>query len=220
MKDFSKLILIILFSGCQMNEKGSLNKYQAIRDFSKTPEPKGEKVMSKSKNIFVVQKHDSSKLHYDLRLEIDGTLPSWAIPKGPSLDSNVKRLAMQTEDHPMGYANFEGVIPEGYGAGTVMVWDNGTYDNLYLDKEGSPIPMEKCLKGGKIKVYFHGHKLKGAWVLFKLKSSKEKNAWVFKKIQDSDAKPETVITEEKPKSVLTKRTLEEITSNKGGLNVE
>jgi DNA ligase D-like protein (predicted 3'-phosphoesterase) len=200
------------------NERKKIDTYNQKRDFSKTPEPEGKKESSSGPLTFVIQKHAASRLHYDLRLEINGVMPSWAIPKGPSTDYNVKRLAMQTEDHPMSYADFEGIIPEGYGAGSVMVWDNGTYDNLRLDKDGNPIPIEECLAEGKIEAYFHGHKTKGAYVLFRLKNAKERNAWIFKKIKDSGAIQDYDITEEKPKSVLTKRTLEEIAKDKGGLN--
>src|SRR3990167_4193909 len=188
------------YDDINMNKKETLKKYQEMRDFSKTPGPKGKIAINSSLPTFVIQKHAASHLHYDLRLEINGVMPSWAIPKGPSVDFDTKRLAMQTEDHPMDYANFEGTIPEGYGAGTVMVWDNGTYDNLRLDDNGNPIPMEDCLEEGKIEVYFNGHKIKGAYVLFKLKSAKD-NAWIFKKIKDSEAEPNRDITEEMPNSI-------------------
>lgn len=211
------IFFILLTSGCKMKKEKPLKKYQEKRDFTKTPEPKGKK-LADAHQTFVIQKHDASRLHYDLRLEIDGVMPSWAIPKGPSTDYNEKRLAMQTEDHPISYADFEGIIPEGYGAGTVMVWDNGTYDNLRLDKDGYPIPMAKCLEEGKIEIYFHGHKIKGAYVLFRLKTAKEKNAWIFKKIKDDEAKEDYDITQAKPDSILTGRSLKEITEDKGGLN--
>lgn len=214
-------LLVAIFLGLivmKSSERKKIDTYNVKRDFSKTPEPEGKKEPSSALPTFVIQKHDASRLHYDLRLEIDGVMPSWAIPKGPSTDYNDKRLAMQTEDHPLSYADFEGIIPEGYGAGTVMVWDNGTYDNLRLDKEGNPISMEECLKEGKIEIYLHGHKIKGAYVLFRLKGAKEPNAWIFKKIKDSEAKENYDITEKKPNSVLTKRNLKEITENKGGLN--
>lgn len=113
---------------------GKLDSYYSMRDFHRTPEPKG-KIKQQSGRLFVIQKHDASHLHYDFRLEIDGVLVSWAIPKGPSTNPKEKRLAIQTEDHPMEYADFEGVIPMGeYGGGTVMVWDRGTYKNLRAEK--------------------------------------------------------------------------------------
>src|SRR3990167_3791812 len=169
------------YDDINMNKKETLKKYQEMRDFSKTPGPKGKIAINSSLPTFVIQKHAASHLHYDLRLEIDGVMPSWAIPKGPSLNYETKRLAMQTEDHPMSYADFEGIIPEGYGAGTVMVWYNGTYQNLRLDKDENLIPMEQCLEEGKIEIYLYGQKFQGAFVLFRLKGAKEKNAWIFKK---------------------------------------
>ena|SRR3990167_1431371 len=213
------LISFALLCSFTMSERKKIDTYNKKRDFKSTPEPKGKKENpTKGLPTFVIQKHDASRLHYDLRLEIDGVMPSWAIPKGPSLNYETKRLAMQTEDHPMSYADFEGIIPEGYGAGTVMVWDNGTYQNLRLDKDENLIPMEQCLEEGKIEIYLYGQKFQGAFVLFRLKGAKEKNAWIFKKIKDSEASSGKEITETKPNSILTKRNLDEISKNKGGLN--
>src|SRR6202158_3579683 len=133
----------------------SLKDYEKKRKFNKTPEPGPEKKRTKSGRLFVVQKHRATQLHYDFRLEADGVLKSWAVPKGPSLDPTVKRLAMQVEDHPVDYADFEGVIPEGqYGGGTVMVWDMGTWEII----EGN-------YWKGRLHIFLDGRKLKGEWLL-------------------------------------------------------
>src|SRR4029453_9490320 len=136
-----------------------LAEYKKKRRFNKTPEPGPEEKTSELGNIFVVQKHRATQLHYDFRLEADGVLKSWAVPKGPSMDPAVKRLAMQVEDHPVDYADFEGVIPEGeYGGGTVMVWDYGTYEPETDD-------VSAALRKGELKFTLDGQKLKGSWVL-------------------------------------------------------
>ena len=184
-----------------------LSEYFKKRDFKKTAEPKGKVKKSERELHFVVQKHDASHLHYDFRLEIDGVLVSWAVPKGPSPDPSVRRLAMHVEDHPMDYIGFEGTIPKGqYGGGTVMVWDTGTilaegYDNAM---ESNKV-LKKQLKEGSIKVVLHGKKLKGSWHLFKMKD-KEKE-WLLMKGKDKYADPDKVFNEN---SALTKRTMEQI----------
>src|SRR4030081_3430366 len=137
----------------------ALEEYRRKRDFTKTPEPAPKVAKKKSRQLFFsVQKHLASHLHYDLRLEHNGVLLSWAVPKGPSLDSKTKRLAMQTEDHPFDYGEFEGVIPEGYGAGIVMLWDKGTWTPEVED-------VDAALKKGDFKFTLNGYKLKGSWVL-------------------------------------------------------
>src|SRR3979411_1464465 len=146
----------------------SLEEYKKKRVFRETPEPAGRVHRSRKEPIFVVQKHDASHLHYDFRLEIDGVLKSWAVPKGPSMNPADKRLAVMTEDHPMEYANFEGVIPKGqYGGGTGMVWDKGT-----CEFEEPPSPREQ-LERGEIKVTLHGEKLRGGFVLIRTPTSKK-----------------------------------------------
>src|SRR5215216_683859 len=132
----------------------SLERYKQKRDFKKTPEPKG-KVSHKKDHLFVIQKHAASHLHYDFRLELNGVLLSWAVPKGPCLDPTVKRLAMHVEDHPVGYGEFEGVIPSGYGAGIVMLWDKGTWTPEVDD-------VDAALKKGDLKFTLEGYKLKGS----------------------------------------------------------
>jgi DNA ligase D-like protein (predicted 3'-phosphoesterase) len=142
-------------------ERDPLKAYRGKRDFRRTSEPAGGKERPGKAPIFVIQKHRASTLHYDLRLEADGVLKSWAVPKGPSTDPREKRLAMPTEDHPMDYAGFEGVIPEGeYGAGAVIVWDRGAYRNItHLDKEGGPVPVERAVQEGHVAVWLEGKKL-------------------------------------------------------------
>src|SRR5207244_1149423 len=136
----------------------ALEEYQRKRNFKKTPEPEGEVAPKTRERFFCVQKHLASHLHYDLRLEHNGVLLSWAVPKGPSLDPKVKRLAMKVEDHPVAYGEFEGVIPEGYGAGIVMLWDVGTWTPESSD-------IDAALKKGDLKFTLNGFKLKGSWVL-------------------------------------------------------
>src|SRR5512136_1138631 len=145
----------------------SLKSYRAKRDFGITSEPfprVAGKIRDSKNTIFVVQKHYSRRLHYDFRLEVDGVLKSWAIPKGPSTDPKEKRLAVPTEDHPLAYAGFEGVIPEGYGAGTVLVWDTGPFLNL-TEKKGVAIPLAEAVAHGHVKVWLEGRKLKGGYAL-------------------------------------------------------
>ena len=136
----------------------ALEEYTRKRDFKKTPEPEGTVAPKRTERFFCVQKHLASHLHYDLRLEHNGVLLSWAVPKGPSLDPKTKRLAMHVEDHPVAYGEFEGVIPEGYGAGIVMLWDRGTWTPEVDD-------VDAALKKGDLKFTLNGYKLKGSWVL-------------------------------------------------------
>lgn len=161
--------------------------------------------------LFVVQKHRARRLHYDLRLEIGGALVSWAVPKGPSLDPSQKRLAMPTEDHPMEYASFEGVIPEGeYGAGAVIVWDTGTYRNLRT-KGGAAVPMSDCLEEGRIEIELSGTKLRGAFALFRTAEDASGRArWLLVKKRDAHAVPSSDITAERPESALSGRMIDEI----------
>jgi DNA ligase D-like protein (predicted 3'-phosphoesterase) len=185
-----------------------LKKYEKRRNFAKTPEPLPKKMSPKKtvKRIFVIQKHSASHLHYDFRLEIDGVLKSWAIPKGPSMNPEEKRLAMPTEDHPMEYATFEGTIPEGqYGAGTVMVWDNGTYDNI----KDSTKTMEECYQNGQIEIWLHGKKLEGGFVLIRT-NFRGKESWLFKKMQDDKASLKRNPVNIQKKSALTGRTMTQI----------
>ena len=188
-----------------MDEKDTLKAYRDKRQLDKTPEPSGELAKNHDEPIFVVQKHDASNLHYDLRIESEGVLKSWAVPKGPSMDPSVKRLAVPTEDHPMAYADFEGVIPEGhYGAGTVILWDRGVYENL---KENSSFADN--LKQGHVTIRLKGEKLVGGFALLRTGGG-EKPRWLFFKMKDEDAKPGSDILKEHPYSVKTGRSLEEV----------
>jgi len=187
----------------------SLREYKRKRRFDVTSEPPPEKKASKSGQIFVVQKHRASQLHYDFRLEAQGVLKSWAVPKGPALDPKVKRLAMAVEDHPLDYALFEGVIPEGeYGGGTVMVWDFGTY------KPEETRDVSAALRAGELKFTLQGKKLKGSWTLVRTRD----RGWLLIKHRDRYAS-EKDITESAPLSAVTGRTLAEIAEEEGG-NVE
>lgn len=194
-----------------MSSKQKLSDYQKKRDLKKTPEPSGKGKKSSKKNIFVIQKHDASSLHYDFRLEVDGVLKSWSVPKGPSTDPKEKRLAIQTEDHPLNYANFEGVIPDDhYGAGAVMIWDKGTYRNLKEeDDDGDKISMAKSLKDGHATFWLEGEKIKGGYALIQTKQRGD-DQWLLIKIDDeaADARKNPVST--KAKSVASGRSIKEI----------
>jgi len=214
-----------------MAENRSLEEYRSRRDFRKTGEPSGEPG-GKGRNdggqpLFVIQKHYARNLHYDFRLEVDGVLKSWAVPKGPSTDPSEKRLAVPTEDHPLEYADFEGVIPEGeYGAGTVLVWDTGGYRNLMAEKD-DPLTMAEALEQGHAEVWLEGSKLQGGYALVRTggksgsggksgggRSSRGEPRWLLIKMkgEGADARRNPVSTE--PDSVLTGRSLEEIRNQK------
>jgi bifunctional non-homologous end joining protein LigD len=191
-----------------------LNEYRKKRDFKISPEPSGEKIAPKAKSalIYVIQKHRASHLHYDFRLEFGGTLLSWAIPKGPSLDPSIKRLAMHVEDHPVEYASFEGVIPEGeYGGGTVMVWDQGTWTPESPD-------VGAALEKGDLKFTLHGEKLKGSWVLVRTRGygSSSKTSWLLIKHRDNFASADIDVAEQMPRSAVSNRLLAEIARDSGG----
>ena len=166
----------------------ALTLYNKKRNFKDTSEPEGKIKSSKSKLIFVIQRHKASRLHYDFRLEMDGVLKSWAVPKGPSLNPEDKRLAMMVEDHPYDYKDFAGVIPEGnYGAGIVEIWDKGTYSDLENSEEKvAEKSLLKQLKSGSIKIRMFGKKLKGEFALVKLKNNDD-NSWLLIKHRDQYA---------------------------------
>jgi DNA ligase D-like protein (predicted 3'-phosphoesterase) len=193
--------------------KDTLKEYAQKRDFRRTPEPHEGKRKPSEKPLFVIQKHDASNLHYDFRLEVDSVLKSWAVPKGPSTDPAVKRLALPTEDHPLDYADFEGVIPEDeYGGGTVMVWDTGTYRNLREKKEGDGASMRESLDQGKVEVWLQGQKLQGGYALIRTGDSDDAR-WLLIKMDDEEADARRNPTSTENKSVLSGRTMEEIRSD-------
>ena len=163
-----------------------LDEYRKKRDFARTPEPAGRSRPRRDRR-FVVQKHAATRLHYDFRLEVDGTLASWAVPRGPSMNPADKRLAVRTEDHPLEYADFEGIIPPGqYGAGSVVLWDRGTYDL------GESVPMAHQLSRGKIAVLLNGRRLRGRFVLIRTRSGPggaRQESWLLIKQRDEHADP-------------------------------
>ena len=183
----------------------SLNEYLRKRSFPSTPEPKpAAPNASTGGNSFCVQRHDATRLHYDFRLEVDGTLKSWAIPKGPTLDPAPKRLAAMVEDHPLEYGGFEGNIPKGnYGAGSVMLWDRGTYEVL-----GDKSPQEQLARGD-FKFKLHGEKLKGEFAIVQMKGRGKGNEWLLLKKKDAEAHPGWDV-EQYAYSAATGRTQQEI----------
>lgn len=182
-----------------LSQFGRLAEYRRKRRFGVTPEPAGGGARTRRSPAlaFVIQKHQASHLHYDLRLEHQGVMLSWAVPKGPSLDPAVKRLAMRTEDHPIEYNEFEGVIPEGeYGGGTVMIWDRGTWEPEVPD-------VGRALAKGDLKFTLHGRKLRGSWVLVHTDARR----WLLIKHRDAHASSTVDITLEKPRSVVSRRSM-------------
>ena len=194
-----------------------LRHYRDRRDFQRSPEPPGQDADADRRGdepIFVVQEHAASTHHFDLRLEIDGVLKSWAVPKGPSTDPREKRLAVATEDHPLDYADFEGVIPEDeYGGGTVLVWDAGRFRNLKRDDDGDAVPLSRALDAGHLVVSLGGRKLQGG---YSLKRFRDDDQWLLVKTDDeaADARRNPVSTQ--PRSVLTGRDLDEVRAEEAG----
>src|SRR6187200_742238 len=195
-----------------------LEKYKQKRNFTSTPEPAGDVKLAAERAksarpekglFFCVQKHLASHLHYDFRLEHNGVLLSWAVPKGPSLDPKTKRLAMHVEDHPIEYGTFEGVIPSGYGAGIVMLWDAGTWTPESPD-------VDAALKKGDLKFSLDGKKLHGSWVLVRIRARESgRPPWLLIKHRDEFAS-KVDIAETEPRSIVSKRILAEIARDEGG----
>ena len=209
------VIALLIGLGFMLIPYDALVIYKNRRNFAISPEPQGNVMTAKRSNkhpLFVIQKHNASHLHYDFRLEIDGVLKSWAVPKGPSTDPHDKRLAIETEDHPMDYATFEGIIPEGeYGAGSVIVWDIGTFSSI-KEKNGELISPAQSYKNGQIEINLDGKKLHGNYALIRTEGDDKK--WLLIKMNDEYADAHGNIVEQQPESALSGKTIEEITSKK------
>ncbi len=204
-----------------MTGDDALDRYRGKRDFGRTAEPSGSGGRSSGSGgsggqpRFVIQAHDASSMHHDVRLEVDGVLKSWAVPKGPSTDPRDRRLAVPTEDHPLDYQDFEGTIPAGeYGGGAVLVWDAGTYENRSHDEDGEPVSMSEAIEAGHVSVDLHGEKLQGGYALTRTRRGEgaggKGEAWILvkKKGEGADARRNPVSTQ--PESVLTGRTVAEV----------
>lgn len=190
-----------------MSKDDKLSKYKKKRDIDTSREPEGKEKFT-GKNRFSFQKHDASSLHYDLRIECDGVLKSWAVPKGPSTDSSEKRLAIRTEDHPVDYIDFEGTIPEGeYGAGTVLLWDKGTYENI-TEKNGQIKPLKDAIEDGHFLVALYGKKIHGGYAM--TRTDKDDGQWIFVKMNDDKADARRNPTSTEDKSVKSSKDLKEI----------
>jgi len=198
-----------------------LAEYRRKRDFARTVEPSGATRRGKGKakrrhSRFTIQKHAATSLHYDFRLEIGGVLASWAVPKGPSLDPREKRLAMRTEDHPLDYVEFEGVIPKGeYGAGPVIVWDRGVYQNISETRRGDSLTAEEGLERGDLKVLLLGEKIRGAYALVRTSDPGPREKWLLIKKRDEGADARRRPTSSQPESVLSGRTIEQVLTEEG-----
>ena len=186
--------------------------YRSRRDFSQTPEPRGGRRKPGDRPVFVIHEHDASQHHFDFRLEVDGALRSWAVPKGPSTDPRERRLAIETEDHPLDYADFEGVIPEGqYGTGAVLVWDRGTYENL-TERNGQAVDPARALARGHFLFRLNGEKLVGGYALQRM----EGDDWLLVKMDDDDADARRNPVSTETESVLSGRDLSEIEKTEKG----
>ncbi len=202
------------------NNKKELETFKSKRNFRSSPEPGGDDLnleWAEERPVFVIQKHDASNLHYDFRIEVDGVLKSWAVPKGPSTDPKDKRLAMPTEDHPLDYSDFEGVIPEDeYGGGTVMVWDRGSYSNLKEADEGEEEPMSvsQQVEDGHVTIQLKGQKLSGGYALIRTGDGDDPR-WLLIKMDDEGADARRNPTSTEPNSVKSGRSLDEIRAEEG-----
>jgi DNA ligase D-like protein (predicted 3'-phosphoesterase) len=201
------------------DNREKLSAYEEKRDFRKTPEPSEGEVefeWAEARPIFVIQKHDASNLHYDFRVEVEGVLKSWAVPKGPATDPSIKRLMIPTEDHPLAYADFEGTIPEEeYGGGTVMIWDRGSYRNLKeAEDDEAPLSVADQIEDGHATIWLEGEKLTGGYAL--IRTGDDDNArWLLIKMKDDGADARRNPTSTEPKSVATGRTMDEIAAEMG-----
>lgn len=197
-----------------MADTDRLAEYHRRRDFARTREPEGRAAAGDGgeEASFVVQIHDASTLHFDFRLEADGVLKSWAVPKGPSDDPRDKRLAMPTEDHPLDYRDFEGAIAEGeYGAGAVIVWDEGGYRNLTSDRRGRPVPVAEAVERGHVSFRLDGHKLRGGYSLTRIRGREgEREAWLLVKRGDAYASRHATPDPRRARSALSGHTLGQV----------
>ena len=193
-----------------------LAAYRHKRSPGASPEPAGDAApIAATDRLFVIQKHAARRLHYDLRLAVDGVLKSWAVPKGPSMNPLDKRLAVMTEDHPLEYAAFEGVIPAGeYGAGAMLIWDRGVYDNLSHNKR-RPVSMAAAVTAGRVKFRLHGEKLNGGFALTRIEGRGEKSKWLLVKLRDDAADVANQPTQTQPDSVVSGRDLAEVAAAEG-----
>ncbi len=200
------------------NSKDRLEEYQKKRHLNASPEPgegEGSLDWADKRPIFVIQEHAASSLHYDFRIEVDAVLKSWAVPKGPSTDPSEKRLAVPTEDHPLAYADFEGVIPKGeYGAGTVLIWDRGSYRNL-KDEGGKRKSVSQQIEDGHVTIWLEGQKISGGYALIRTQDGKDAR-WLLIKMNDERADARRNPTSTEPKSVTSGRTLKQIRDEEGG----
>lgn len=190
-------------------ERGPLSEYRRKRDFRRTSEPRPRFGRRGGRDRFVVQQHDATSMHYDFRLEYDGVLKSWAVPKGPSTDPRQRRLAQRTEDHPVDYLGFEGAIPSGqYGAGPVIVWDTGTYRNI-SERHGDAVPLGEALEHGHASVWLEGDKLRGGWSLIRMRGG-DRESWLLVKRDDEHADRRRNPERTQPESVVSGRTIAEV----------
>ena len=191
----------------------ALQVYRSKRDFAKTREPRGRRRGARPELAYVIQKHDASHLHFDLRLEMDGVMKSWAVPKGPSVNPAVKRLAVQVEDHPIEYNTFEGIIPQGeYGGGTVMIWDRGSW-RFGGDDPDPKRGIREGLRLGKLEIVLEGRRLRGGWVLVRTGKQGSKPQWLLIKQRDRHAGHGPEPVERFTRSVVTRRTMSGIAAH-------
>jgi DNA ligase D-like protein (predicted 3'-phosphoesterase) len=197
-----------------MGKNDALRAYRGKRDLGRSGEPSGGRGRPGRRPGFVVQKHGARSLHYDFRLEADGVLKSWAVPRGPSADPAVKRLAVPTEDHPLDYENFEGVIPRGeYGAGAVIVWDTGTYDNRTKDSVGHAVSVADAIERGHVSFDLHGRKLRGGYSLTRIRSGRDPG-WILVKKADKFAEPGSDPERDEPESVKSGKDIDQVADDK------
>lgn len=202
-----------------MSRDGRLGKYRGRRDFERTREPSGGRAGSGPAPRFVVQIHDARRMHFDFRLQVGDVLRSWSVPKGPSDDPHDKRLAVPTEDHPLEYEDFEGVIPRGqYGGGTVIVWDRGTYEPLSHDRRGRPVDFAESLEHGHATFRLHGAKLHGTYALTRFRGAArgdDEDAWLLVKKDEGRAAAHGTPDPRRARSVRTGRTLAQVAADDG-----